>query len=127
MNQRAFDLHTEPGERYRRVQDSEPGFSHRNAGPTEIAGALAQVPVSGKNKLDLLKVYADAGWRGYSDMELHFKTGIAIYSINSRRNTLIKHGWVEDSGKVRPSPTSRLDVKVWRITDKGIRALRSAS
>ena len=121
MSQTAFTLYNEPGDRYRRVQDVEVGAHHHDPKDTELAAALYAVASSGSQKVELLKAFANASWRGFTDHEAVAATGMPMSSINSRRNSLVKSGWVTDSGRRRPSPVSRLDVIVWTVTPAGSR------
>ena len=129
--QASFDLtgsfanvYSEPGDRHLRVGDGEVGLHHRDASETELAAALSVVETSGQQKVDLLKVLVDADWNGSTDWETHFKTGMLMSTICSRRNALVRRGWVKDSGRRRISPMSGLYITVWTSTITGRRQVK---
>ena len=123
-SQATFDIFTEPGDRFRRVQDGEVGFHAHDPSDTQLGSALALVKTSGDKKVRLLKALVDAGWYGLTDHDSVRVTGLPMSSVNSIRGLLKRREWVMDSTRRRPSPVSGLPVIVWTATPAGRRQVK---
>lgn len=121
--QAQFDLYSEPGDRPRRLGDSEVGWHHSAPSDTELHSALAEVPKRGDKKKRLLRAYVQAGFHGLIDHEAVAKTGLPMSSITSVRGSLRERGWVTDSGRRRPSPFGNPNI-IWTVTSAGRRQVK---
>lgn len=98
------------------------GQMHRGAMDTEQKAAFAVFPRSGSQRLRVLFAIAYSG-DGLNDGEIEHETGIARPSVNPRRRELVYGGWVEDSGRRRPTGAGG-EGAVWVLTEKAIVSLR---
>lgn len=91
----------------------------KGAPETERAAAIAEYPKSGTDRLTALHALAAAGDNGLTDWEGSIVTGLYLYTYAPRRVDLKKSGWVEDSGKRRPTPRKKSPAVVWWLTEAG--------
>lgn len=107
--------HGEPrGERYcalcRHSQHTRPEIGrsvvaiHANAQETSRLAAAKALPNSGTKRRITYDLIATAGMFGLCDHELEEKTGWLHQSASAARNTLMKDGWIKDSGLRRNTP-----------------------
>ena len=81
-------------------------------------GALAVFPRSGHQRRRLLDAYGES-LRGLSDEEMNDLLQIGHRQCSARRHELMDDGWVEDSGRTTPSPTSGVNVHLYVLTPEG--------
>jgi hypothetical protein len=93
-----------------------------DAPATEREAAVAVFPRSGTSRWQVLLEIERAGDTGRSDYELACETGLRLYTAAPRRNELLNDGWIQDSGRRRPTDSGALAV-VWILTANGRRWL----
>lgn len=103
-----------------------PGWTHRNADSTEVAGAQAAKRGSGFKRMQILRVLFEAGASGLTDFQIEQRTGIRTPSVTSLRNLLKRDGLVEDAPFTRPGRVGS-PVRVRRLTDHGQRVYRRSA
>lgn len=94
---------------------SRPGARHAAAGDTERASSLAQAPKSGTDRRRVLDHLASTGDTGATDEEISIALEMRLYTAAPRRTELVSAGWVEDSGRRRPTTTGS-PAAVWVLT-----------
>jgi hypothetical protein len=91
------------------------GARHQSAGDTERAAALGQAPKSGTDRRRVLDHLASTGDTGATDEEISLALEMRLYTAAPRRTELVSAGWVEDSGRRRPTTTGS-PAAVWVLT-----------
>jgi hypothetical protein len=120
-------VHGEPrGERYcalcRITKQPKPEIDrnyvavHKNAQETSKLAAGRALPSSGTKRRITFELIKESGMFGLCDHELEEKTGWLHQSASAARNTLMKDGWIIDSGLRRNTPQGNPAI-VW-ITNK---------
>lgn len=94
------------------------GKFHGDPQVTEIAAALRALPRTGSQRRLVLDGVGAAGERGLTDEEIAVVEGVADTAHRTRRNELVKGGWVRDSGRTRKTDSGS-DSIVWVLTDQG--------
>lgn len=105
-----------------------PGQWHRpdaGAPDTEREAAIGQYPKSGTDRRRVLDQLAACGDDGATDEELSVALSMRLYTAAPRRNELVDGGWVEDTGRRRPTTTGSL-ATVWALTPLGRASWRPA-
>jgi hypothetical protein len=103
--------------------DARLGFFHApesKAPETERKAAIAVYPRTGTARRRVLDHIAAAGEHGSTDEEASLALQMRLYTAAPRRKELVDDGWVEDSGKRRPTATGT-DAAVWVLTEQGRR------
>lgn len=108
------------------VDSDRPGYSHRDAGATEVNAALAVREGRGAKRLTILEALVAADWNGLTDFEVERVTGFIAQTITSCRNSLVDDGYVKKTDRTRDGRAG-LPVSVWVATQSGRNALRRAS
>lgn len=104
--------HGEPrGERYcglcrhgkaTRIPIDRPSVAiHHRAQETSRIAAQKALPNSGTKRRIIFELIKDSAMFGLCDHELEVKTGWLHQSASAARNTLMKDGWILDSGQRR--------------------------
>ena len=96
------------------------GKFHAGAPPTEVGAALRVHPRTGTQKRLILDAVAASGDAGLIDEEIAHIPGVADTAHRTRRNELVEGGWVEDSGRTRPTASDAPSI-VWVLTERGRR------
>jgi hypothetical protein len=97
-------------------RDTE-GIAHRDAHPTERRAAQMVTPRTGSQRrlvLDAIGFSTD----GLTDEEVAMFPGVADTAHRTRRNELVRDGWVQDSGRVRATQSGSPSI-VWELTPRG--------
>lgn len=98
---------------------------HRTGDPrTSVEAAAAVAPRVVKLRLKVLEFAAREGGMPFTDRQLEQAFGNNGSTYRSRRAELTAMGLIADTGMVRQHGTSRRHHIIWRITDRGLRALR---
>jgi hypothetical protein len=79
---------------------------------TSHQAATRAQPRSGTRRAAVLTALMAAGEEGATDEELQEQTGIMLQSEIPARNSLVKDGWAEDTGRRRPTRTGSQAI-VW--------------
>lgn len=101
------------------------GKAHRNAGRNERAIALWYQPKADSDGQRVLQAFIrchQAGEDGLTNYQLAHRTGMALYTAAPRVTELKHAGWVEDTGKTRPSDNGN-PAEIRRLTAEGARRL----
>lgn len=93
-----------------------PGLVRSDAGATSRAAAQSVRTPSAR--LAVLEALAVAGEDGLTDEECQGLSGLRPDTERARRVGLVRDGWVEDSGRTRPTETGNA-ATVWRISGPG--------
>lgn len=118
--------HGEPrGERYcglcrhreaGRVPIDRPSVAiHHRAQPTSRLAAARALPHSGTKRRMIYELIKESSMFGLCDHELEEKTGWLHQSASAARNTLMKDGWITDSGQRRNTQQGNPAI-VWIVT-----------
>lgn len=102
--------------------DDRHGQSPTDARDTARAAAYDVFPRSGKQRYRVLKAIADSD-DGLTDAEVAEHCGLMLHSETPRRYELYWGGWVEDSGRRRPTGMGGEGI-VWVPTEKARIALQ---
>ena len=102
----------------------EPAHRVLDGDTARAAAAKAKATASGGRRL-VLEVL-EANYTGQTDFDLAAATGWQQTSIGKRRGECAAAGLVEATTLRRPAPSGSPAI-VWRITSKGIEALRGQS
>lgn len=116
----AFDLEAALEERNVPLNDpgvNSEGLVAHQASDTSKAAALDVMPRTGTQRLAVLDAIRNSE-DGMTDEEIQSKLSIGANSQRPRRVELVEGGWLEDSGKTRPTDTGN-DAIVWKLTTKG--------
>jgi hypothetical protein len=119
MNAMQQDLFAPPAPLDRPSQPRA-GRHHKGAKSTEIGAALSVTSISGAQRVEILRVVANAGYNGMTQWEIVDRTNILRSSVAGRVNDLTEGGWLEDSGRTRVEKTNRPAI-VWVATERGRR------
>lgn len=101
-----------------RLEGPNDGRLHRNAGPTEVAGARSRgIPTQRDRVWALFEQYPAMtdNQLYYRYIETHGDPGMATLrpSLGTRRKELVKEGLVADSGRTERDPVTRKEQIVW--------------
>lgn len=99
------------------------GKFHRNAKPTEIEAAKAQVETIGPKTLRLLKCLEEAGSHGLIRREMCERADMDISSVCSCLDDLVKGHWAYETYRTRVSAKTGRKGAVFIVTDRGRRFL----
>lgn len=83
---------------------------------TSHGAARAAYPKSGSQRALVLEKIREAGELGATDWELEVATGWKHQSVSATRNSLMRDGWIRDSGKRRRTDTGNLAV-AWVVVE----------
>jgi|SRR5215472_534331 len=83
---------------------------------TERAAAVLVTPRSGTARMRVLLYIASRGEEGATDEEASLALGLRLYTAAPRRNELLNDGWVQASGRTRPT-TMRTPAMVWVLSE----------
>lgn len=89
----------------------------KNAHQSEIDAANFVRPRTGTQRAKALDVIVGAGAHGATDYEISQAIDLIPPRVASRRKELVQMGWIEESGKTRPTPGG-IEAIVWVLTDK---------
>lgn len=98
------------------------GRSRRNNPETSKKAAREIAPITGKQRIRVLRMIVDAGAYGLTDAEGREMSGLQVGSQGTRRKELQEAGMVRDSGTTRPTPSGK-DAIVWIATNEGTQAI----
>lgn len=101
-----------------------PAPHHHPDQPTAVSAAQLITPRAGSLRALALNAIAAAEPDGLTDVELAAATGVYLYSIAPRRTELLHAGWLDDSGRRRPTPQRRPAI-VWVLSDDARSLLNS--
>lgn len=90
---------------------------------TQRQAAILVYPATGTQRRDVLDCIAGSGERGCTDEEVQQKLAMRVQTETPRRNELVDDGWIEDSGRTRPTTSGR-EATVWVLTASGRSQLR---
>jgi transcription initiation factor IIE alpha subunit len=93
-----------------------------DAAETQIASAMEIQPTSGRERIRVLTVIADAGDRGLTDEEIQTLLEMNPSTERPRRVELVERGWVQKTGARRRTRSGRSAV-VWRLSPAALRHL----
>lgn len=102
---------------------SDPAVS--GAPETQRQAAVLVYPETGSQRRRVLDAIVDAADDGMTDDELERGLGLRHQTASARRNELAADGWIEDSGRRRPTSSGR-DAAVWILTEAGSAQWRRA-
>jgi hypothetical protein len=88
------------------------------ASSTQINAALLVYPLTGTKRRIVLDMIRMAGEHGATDDEMQLELGMNPSTQRPRRVELVDDGWVEDSGRSRPT-RSGVAAVVWVLTEAG--------
>lgn len=111
-----------PAEKLPSPDDVRIGKFQAEPHPTALRGAVKVYPRSGTQRRLILDAIAAAGERGLTHDEIAAVPGVADTAHRTRKTELVEDGWVEDSGRTRPTVTGT-DAIVWVLTEQGRREL----
>lgn len=94
------------------------GGVRRTDPETSAAAAYDVLPRTGTQRMRVLEFLVAQGDQGATDDETMTALAMEPSSAQTRRNELMKGGWVYDTGQVRPTHTGQ-DAIVWAVTPDG--------
>lgn len=101
----------------------DPGRCHvsvaRYAPSTAKEAARMAYPRSGTQRMRVLDLVAHRGQAGATDEEMQVRLGLGHNSQTPRRRELVLGGWIEDSGRTRPTGSTGAQATVWVLTEAG--------
>jgi len=89
----------------------------RNAQRTSILAANDAYPKSGTNRRKVYEYILAQGLRGATDQEMEKALKIDGNTIRPSRGSLVKDGWLIDSGTTRPNDKGHACI-VWRAVEQ---------
>ena len=93
---------------------SDPARS--GAAGTQLAAAVAVYPGSGTARRKVLDFIGLRRDQGATDEEIEIELRMRHQTASARRNELTADGWIEDSGRRRPTTSGR-EAVVWVLSD----------
>ena len=90
----------------------------RNVKDTSLSAIKKVFPKSGTKRRTIYELIKTEGMFGLCDHEIEERTGWLHQSASASRNSLMKDGWIVDSGQRRKTNQGN-DAIVWVISDKG--------
>ena len=103
------------------LDENRPGKAQRDgdAAETQRLAALRVMPHTGTARRRVLDAILVATRDGMTDEELQDVLAMNPSTQRPRRVELVEGGWIEDSGRRRPT-RSGMDAVVWQATEKGL-------
>jgi hypothetical protein len=90
----------------------------KNARDTSLNAMGKAFPKSGTKRREIYELIKSEGMFGLCDHEIEQRTGWLHQSASASRNSLMKDGWIVDSGQRRKTNQGN-DAIVWIISEKG--------
>lgn len=98
------------------------GIVGRDHPDTSKQAALNVMPRTGTQRLAVLEAVANGRDGGMTDEEIRDELGLRYSSECARRKELVDGGWLEDSGRTRPTSTGQ-EAIVWVVTQRALREM----
>ena len=89
----------------------------KDAQRTSVEAAIEVLPKSGTIRRKVYEYFLARGLRGGTDQEAEMTLGIDGNTIRPSRGTLVKDGWLIDSGLTRPNDKGHACI-VWRAVEQ---------